>query len=120
MKVRKNPPVGPAGFELMSSRGRRQSEDPGTSAEISDRLASHGAKVFRAGLAAHAVDLRFERKLLAFVERAQAGALDGADVDEHVVAAVIGLNEAEALCRVEPLNCSGCHFNSPGCANARC
>src|SRR5476651_26167 len=30
---------------------------------------------------------------------------------EHVVAAVVGLNEAEALCRVEPLNCSGCHFN---------
>src|SRR3984957_4875498 len=30
---------------------------------------------------------------------------------EHVVAAVVRLNEAEALCRVEPLNCSGSHFN---------
>jgi hypothetical protein len=29
---------------------------------------------------------------------------------EHVVAAVVRLNEAEALCRVEPLNCSGSHF----------
>jgi hypothetical protein len=38
-------------------------------------------------------------------------ALDGADVGEHVVAAVIRLCEAEALCRVEPLNCSGSHFN---------
>src|SRR5712664_46357 len=39
---------------------------------------------------------------------------------EHIVTAVVGLNEAEALCRVEPLNCSGSHFISPGCANARC
>src|SRR5476651_551785 len=30
---------------------------------------------------------------------------------EHVVAAVVGLNKAEALGRVEPLNCSGSHFN---------
>src|SRR5882757_8340629 len=100
----------------MSSRERHRSEYPGTSAEIPNRLASHGAKVFRAGLAAHAVDLRFERKLLAFVERAHAGALDGADVYEHVVAAIIGLNEAEALCCVEPLDCSGCHLTSPRCA----
>src|ERR1700688_4053903 len=37
-------------------------------------------------------------------------------MDEHVVAAVIGLNKAEALCRVEPLDCSGCHLTSPRCA----
>src|ERR1700680_3418282 len=85
-----------------------------------DRPASHGAEVFRAGLATLAIDLRFERKLLAFVERAHSGALDGADMHEHVVAAVVRLNEAEALCRVEPLNCSGCHLTSPRCANARC
>src|SRR3978361_1035725 len=72
---------------------------------------SHGAKVFRAGLATHAVDLGFVRKLLAFVERAHAGALDGADMHEHVVAAIVRLNEAEALGRVEPLNCSGRHFS---------
>src|SRR5258708_40368786 len=29
---------------------------------------------------------------------------------EPVVAAVIGRDEAKALGRVEPLNCSGCHF----------
>src|SRR5258708_14189907 len=39
---------------------------------------------------------------------------------EHVVAAVVRMNEAEALGRVEPLNCSGSHFTSPRCANARC
>jgi len=74
-------------------------------------MASHGAKIFRAGLAAHAVDLGFVRKLLAFVERAHAGALNGADVHEDVVAAVVRLNEAEALGRVEPLNCSGRHLS---------
>src|SRR5512135_2138106 len=84
--------------------------DSGTSAVIPVQLTSHGAKVFRAGLAALTVDLRFERKLLAFVERTHAGALDGTDVHEHVGAAVVGLNEAEALGRVEPLNCSGSHF----------
>src|ERR1700679_2786456 len=67
------------------------------------------AKVFGAGLAAHAVGLRFERKLLAFIERAQACAFDGADMNENVIAAVVGLNEAKTLCCVEPLNCSGCH-----------
>jgi hypothetical protein len=52
-------------------------------------------------------------------ERAHAGTLDGADVHEHVVAAIVGLNEAKALGRVEPLNCSGSHLNSPRCAYAR-
>src|SRR3984885_8371084 len=90
----------------------RPIRNPGTSAgNLEIGVGSDGAEVFRAGLAAHAVDLRFERKLLAFIERTHAGAFDGADMDEHVVAAVIRLNEAEALCRVEPLNCSGSHFN---------
>src|SRR3984957_8921205 len=104
----------------MSSGQRCRSEIPVHPRESLDRLASHGAEVFRRCLAALAVELRFERKLLAFVERAHAGALDGADMHEHVVAAVVRLNEAEALCRVEPLNCSGSHLTSPRCAKARC
>jgi hypothetical protein len=107
-RMAKSPLAKPAGFDLASGVDFR---DPGTSAEIPNRLNSHGAKIFRAGLATHAVELRFERNLLTFVERAQAGTLDGADVHEHVVAAIVRLNEAEALGRVEPLNCSGSHFN---------
>jgi hypothetical protein len=40
----------------------------------------------------------------------QAGALDGADVDEDVLPAAIRLDEAEALLGVEPLDgaCSRC------------
>ena len=41
------------------------------------------------------------------------GALNGADVDEHVVAAVIRLNEAKALGRVKPLHGSHAHGGSP-------
>src|SRR5438128_1515392 len=55
------------------------------------------AKVLGAGLAAHRVLLRFERDLLTFVERAQTCTFDGADVDENVGAAIIGLNEAKAI-----------------------
>src|SRR3954464_8078890 len=51
--------------------------------------------------------------LLAFAQCAQSGALDGRDVHEHVVAAVIGLNEAKALGRVKPLHGSHAHGGSP-------
>jgi hypothetical protein len=67
------------------------------------------AKVLGAGLAAHRIGLRFERELLALIERAQTSAFDGTDVNENVISAVVGLNEAEAFGRVEPLNCSGSH-----------
>lgn len=68
------------------------------------------AKVLSAGFAAHAVGLDLERNLLAFIEGAQTGPFDGADMNEDVLAAVIGLDEAEALCRIKPLNCSGSHL----------
>jgi hypothetical protein len=68
------------------------------------------AKIFSAGLAAHAVGLGLERHLLTLIEGAKAGAFDGADMNEDVLAAIVRLDEAEALCRVEPLNCSGCHL----------
>src|SRR6266446_6045251 len=47
-------------------------------------------------------DLEFD--LLSFVEALHAGALDRADMHEDVLAAIIRLNEAEALLAVEPLN----------------
>src|SRR5690606_32464496 len=53
--------------------------------------------------------LEFEADLLAFVQRAQAGALDGRNVHEHVLAAVIRLDEAEAFLAVEPLHGAGLH-----------
>jgi len=55
------------------------------------------------------VALQLEAELLAFVERGHASALDGGDVDEDVGAAVVKLNEAEALLAVEPLHGADLH-----------
>ena len=46
--------------------------------------------------------------LLALSETAQPRALNGADVNEHGLAAAVRLNEAETLCGVEPLNRCAC------------
>src|SRR5580658_4707554 len=70
-------------------------------------------------LAVLLVPFELEADLLAFAERAEAGAFHGRDVDEDVRAAVVGLNEAEALGGVEPLHCASRHVHSPCCASIR-
>ena len=50
---------------------------------------------------------------LAFVQVAQSGALDGADVNEHILAAVIGLNESITFGGIEPLYGSLSHRSLP-------
>src|SRR3974390_2136822 len=60
-------------------------------------------------LAGTAVGHDLVRKLLTVVQRRQAGTFDGADVHEHILAAVIRLDEAVALGGVEPLHCSLAH-----------
>jgi hypothetical protein len=47
---------------------------------------------------------QLELKLLALGQRAEAGCLDGADMHEGIVAAILKLDEAEALVRVEELH----------------
>src|SRR5262249_35054502 len=54
---------------------------------------------------------------LALVERAQAGPLDRRDMDEHVSAAVLGLNEPKTLRRVEPFHCASSHHGLLVCTN---
>src|SRR5580704_8502227 len=63
------------------------------------RKASFDFEVFCGRLAAIADDLVLD--LLAFIEGAEACALYGRDVDEHVLAATLRLNEAVALGGVE-------------------
>jgi hypothetical protein len=55
---------------------------------------------------------------LAFLEVVQAGPLNRADVDEHVSAAIVGLNEAKAFLLIKPFYGPGCHihFLSRKCA----
>ena len=60
-------------------------------------------------LARTRVALDFVGNLLVFIETTQAGLFNGRDVHEHVRAAVVRLDEAEALLGVEPLDGSGGH-----------
>src|SRR3982750_74096 len=53
--------------------------------------------------------LRVEAHLRALGERLEAAALDRVEVDEQVLARLIGRDEAEALVVVEPLDGSCCH-----------
>src|SRR5215204_4295239 len=64
------------------------------------------------GRLAIAARLGLEGDLLILIQVAQSSALDSADVHEHIVAAAIRLNEAEALLRVEPLHGALSHFKS--------
>jgi hypothetical protein len=73
------------------------------------RPASHSLEILGSRFAGLAVDHDLERDALTFFEFAQAGTLDGADVDEHVLAATFGLDESITLLRVEPLNGSVAH-----------
>src|SRR5581483_7232012 len=64
--------------------------------------------------AAAAVILEHKGDLVALVEGADARPLERAGMDEHVLGAVLGRDEAEALGAVEELDCSGdSHGESP-------
>ena len=49
--------------------------------------------------------------LLAIIQALEPGGLDSSDVHEHVLAAVLRLDEAEAFVAVEPLHCSSRHVD---------
>ena len=53
--------------------------------------------------------VEFEGDLVAFVQAAKACLLDRRDVDEDVCAAIVGLNKAEALSGIEPLDRAARH-----------
>ena len=56
------------------------------------------------GEAVSALGDQFVADLLGLVEGRQTSALDGADMDEHVLRAVIRLDEAKTLLRIEPFD----------------
>src|SRR5215468_7827523 len=77
--------------------GRRQARDSPRSRRRSERLQIGGGRL--APLGHH-----LEADLLAFHERLHSGALDGADVNEHILASVARLDEAVALLHIEELH----------------
>ncbi len=68
-----------------------------------------GLQIVSRRLAGPAIGDDFVADLLAFVEIAHSGALDRTDVHEHVLAAVIRLNEAKTFLAVKPLHGSRGH-----------
>jgi hypothetical protein len=62
-----------------------------------------GAQIVSRGLSGAAIGDDIEGDLLSFVEAVEAGPFDSADVHEDILAAIIGLDKAEALLTVEPL-----------------
>src|SRR5215472_11220916 len=89
---------------------RRQAVD-----EAVKPLRSTRFEIVRRLLAAVADHFIFDR--LTLVEGAQAGPLDRGDMDEHVSAAVPGLNEPITLRRVEPFHCASSHHGLRVCTN---
>ena len=76
---------------------------------------SLGAKLIGRHLARALVLHELEGDLLTFAQIAHASALDGADVDENVLSAIIRLDETKTLGRIEPLDCTDAHNESFRC-----
>jgi hypothetical protein len=74
-----------------------------------DGVKSCSLKLLSGHLARPAVTGDLEAELLAFLQIAHTGPLDGGDVNEHILAAIIRLNEAETLGGIEPFHCAGGH-----------
>ena len=74
-----------------------------------DHLVSDFLELIGRGLSGAAVLLDLVAYLLTLLQIAQAGALDGADVNENIRSAIIGLDEAKALLTVEPFHSSVSH-----------
>jgi hypothetical protein len=71
-----------------------------------------GTKIVGRTLSAAIVFYDVKAHLLAFGQSAQAGTLDGRDMNENIRPAVVGLDEAEAFGRIEELYSSDIHDDS--------
>jgi len=84
-------------------RGRRRRKD---GAPLPALQSGEGLQVLGRHLAAAPIGDQLEFDLLALAEIRETGALDGADMDEGIGTAVVGLDEAEAFGRLN-------HFTVP-------
>src|ERR1700723_1979496 len=72
---------------------------------------SGGLQVVRRGLASLSICDEVKSNLLSLVQAVESGALNGADVHEDILAAIVRLDEAKAFLAVEPLYGSLRHEN---------
>src|SRR6202030_949801 len=66
-------------------------------------------QIFSRGFARALVGDDLIGDLLPLIKVAHAGSFDRADMDEHIGAAGVGLNEPEAFRCIEPFHCAGRH-----------
>src|SRR4051812_34667185 len=98
---------GPSNVTTPRTKDKRQPKLPFSSCE--DRSLQ---RLDRRGLLALRAVLDLELHLLVLLQGLEARALDFGEVREEVFAAAIGLDEAETLGVVEPLDGAGAHCNS--------
>jgi hypothetical protein len=67
-------------------------------------------QVFRTAFTTPGVNFDFVRNLLTFCQAGKPRPFDGADVNKHIVSAIIGLDKAKTLLAVEPLDGTCRHF----------
>ena len=63
-----------------------------------------GAQIASRRLARTTIRQNFIVDLLTFIEALETSLLDGADMDEHVLATIVGLDEAITLLRIKPFH----------------
>jgi len=78
--------------------------------EINRQQTSLNPEVFCAAFTAPGVNFDFVRNLLAFCQAGKPRPFDGADVNKHIVSAIIGLDKAKTLLAIEPLDSTCRHF----------
>jgi hypothetical protein len=71
---------------------------------------SSDSQVFCAAFTAPGVD--FVRNLLTFCQAGKPRSFNRADVNEHIVSAIMGLDKAKALLAIEPFDSTCRHFSS--------
>src|SRR5215207_8091629 len=96
----------------MPRKDRSRPDESGFDIRAVGRDRLRGSEIGRGLLAAAPVGLNLIGDLLTLREAPHSGPLDGTDVHEHIPAALIRLDEAVALCFVEPLHSSGRHWMS--------
>ena len=92
-----------------SSLKRRSLFSIGNS-EIDRQQALSDPQVFCAAFTTPGVNLDFVRNPLTFCQAGKSCSFNGADVNEHIVSATIGLDKTKTLLAIEPLDGTCRHF----------
>ena len=81
--------------------------------EVDRQRAPLNPQIFRTALTTLGVNFDFVRNLLTFRQAGKPRPFNRADVNEHIVSAIIGLDEAKTLLAIEPFDSTCRHLLSP-------